>query len=64
MCFWKELREKERNSRKNERKNEREGEKRRINLKWKSGNGTRVLLNATWMYVLYLLQLYIRPETT
>ena len=47
--FWKD-REKERNSRKNEGKNEREGEKKRINPKWKSVKGTRLVLNDIWMY--------------
>ena len=65
MGFGKTERKKERNSRKNKRKKEREEEKKIINpAKWKSVNGTRVFLNATWMYVLNLLQLYIRHKTT
>ena len=64
MGFGKTERKKERNTRKNKRKKEREEEKKIINPKWKSVNGMRAFLNATWMYVLNLLQLYIRHKTT
>ena len=64
--FWKdrERERKKRNSSKNKRKKEQEGEKKRINPKRKSANGTRVFLNDILMYVLNLLQLYIRHKTT
>ena len=57
-------RKKERNSGNNEREKEGEEEKKRINPKWKSANGTRDFLNDILMYVLNLLQLYIRHKNT
>ena len=64
MGFGKTERKKERNTRKNKRKKEREEEKKIINPKWRSVKGTRVFLNDIWMFILNLLQLYIRQKTT
>ena len=63
MGFGKTERKKERNTRKNKRKKEREEEKKIINPKWRSVKGTRVFLNDIWMFLLNLLQLYIRHKT-